>query len=331
MSTTLQNAFLGSLIADAAAMPVHWYYDTQALDRDYPEFSIYTAPKNPHPDSILWRSKYNPGNRKADILHDQARYWGKRGVHYHQFLPAGGNTLNYRLAIELYRLILDSGKYQPEEWLDTYTQLMTDPQWSQDTYVEEYHRAFFDRWSKGTPLKDCGIDDLHIGGIATVPALLAGFYSIGNTDTDSWIRIVRGHVALTHKNSFTLDASEALARILIEIAAGKALDHSLEVHGKAWGNPLQFQTWSKQKDRMIVGRQLTPACYLPDSFSASLYLAWKYQSDFKSGIIANALCGGDNCHRGAVVGSILGALNSLPGDWLQGLLAKNRVHKEIVV
>ena len=135
MSTTLQNAFLGSLIADAAAMPVHWYYDTQALDRDYPEFSIYTAPKNPHPDSILWRSIYNPGNRKADILHGQARYWGKRGVHYHQFLHAGGNTLNYRLAIELYRLILDRGRDQPEEWLDTYTQLMTDPQWSQDTYV----------------------------------------------------------------------------------------------------------------------------------------------------------------------------------------------------
>ncbi len=233
------------------------------------------------------------------------------------------------MAIELYRLILDRGEYQSEEWLDTYLQLMTDPDWSQDTYVEEYHRAFFDRWSKGTALKDCGIDDLHIGGLATVPALLAGLSSIGYTDTEGWIRIVRGHVDLTHKNRFALDASEALARILINIAAGKTLDHSLETHGKAWGNALQFETWSRQKDRMIVGRQLTPACYLPDSFSASLYLAWKYQSDFKSGIVANALCGGDNCHRGAVVGSILGALNSLPEDWLQGLVAARQIHEEI--
>lgn len=329
MTTTLQNAFLGSLIADAAAMPVHWYYDTQALDRDYPDLSIYSNPKNPHPDSILWRSKYTPRNRKADILHRQAQYWGKRGIHYHQFLPAGGNTLNYRLAIELYRMILDRGGYTPEEWLETYTRLMTNPQWSQDTYVEEYHRAFFDQLATGTALKDCGIDDLHIGGLATVPALLAGLSSQGNSDTESWVHIVREHVGLTHKNRFTLDASEALSRMLIEIAAGKSLSYALDAHAKGWGNPLQFDVWSAHDDRIVVGRHLTPACYLPESFSASLFLAWKYQSEFKSGIVANALCGGDNCHRGAVVGSILGALNSLPEEWLQGLVAARQIHEEI--
>ena len=31
---TSRQAFLGSLIADAVAMPVHWYYDRDALDRD---------------------------------------------------------------------------------------------------------------------------------------------------------------------------------------------------------------------------------------------------------------------------------------------------------
>ena len=29
------NAYHGSLVADALAMPVHWYYDTAALRRDY--------------------------------------------------------------------------------------------------------------------------------------------------------------------------------------------------------------------------------------------------------------------------------------------------------
>ena len=47
-----QNAFLGSLVADAVSMPVHWYYDVDALDRDYGDFDRYVAPKNPHPDSI---------------------------------------------------------------------------------------------------------------------------------------------------------------------------------------------------------------------------------------------------------------------------------------
>ena len=71
-----QNAFLGSLVADAVSMPVHWYYNVDALDRDYGDFDHYLAPKNPHPDSILWRSKYEPIGEKDDILREQSSTGG---------------------------------------------------------------------------------------------------------------------------------------------------------------------------------------------------------------------------------------------------------------
>ena len=73
---SLQNAFLGSLVADAVSMPVHWYYNRGALDQDYGDFTTYCRPRNPHPDSILWRSEYSPKNSKADILGNQLKYWG---------------------------------------------------------------------------------------------------------------------------------------------------------------------------------------------------------------------------------------------------------------
>ena len=85
MKTIYKNAMLGSLSADAVSMPVHWYYDTQKLDRDYGLLTGYVAPKNPHSDSILWRSSYTPRNALGNILHDQVKYWGQREVHYHQF------------------------------------------------------------------------------------------------------------------------------------------------------------------------------------------------------------------------------------------------------
>ena len=75
---SMQNAFLGSLVGDAIAMPAHWYYDRNALDRDYGDFDSYLAPRNPHPDSILWRSNIEPIGPKADILHDQAKFWGRK-------------------------------------------------------------------------------------------------------------------------------------------------------------------------------------------------------------------------------------------------------------
>lgn len=70
------SAFNGSLVADAVAMPVHWYYDTSALDRDYGPITGYQKPRNPHAGSILWRSAYTPVNERGDILREQAQYWG---------------------------------------------------------------------------------------------------------------------------------------------------------------------------------------------------------------------------------------------------------------
>ncbi|MDG2169085.1 MAG: ADP-ribosylglycohydrolase family protein [Opitutales bacterium] len=325
MKEILHKAFLGSLIADASAMPVHWYYDVQSLDRDYPELTVYTAPKNPHPDSILWRSSYKPRNKNADILHVQAHYWGKRGVHYHQFLEAGENTLNYRLAVELYGSILQNGGYDPRQWLQTYIELMLTPGWHRDTYAEEYHRAFFDRYASGIAPEKCGIDDLHIGALATIPSLLAGLSQVEAPEPERWVQIVLQHVNLTHNNTHALEAAEALAWTLIDLAAGQDLDSTLENRTSSWDSPKQFKAWSDFDNRTIVGRNLTPACYLPDSFTASLFLACKYSDDFEHGILANALCGGDNCHRGAVVGSILGTLNDIPTDWIGSLKSIERI------
>ena len=97
----LMAGFEGSLVADALAMPVHWYYDCEALARDYGPVDRFLAPKNPHPGSILWRSRYESLNERGDILREQAVFWGKRDIHYHQFLEAGENTLNFKLAREL--------------------------------------------------------------------------------------------------------------------------------------------------------------------------------------------------------------------------------------
>ena len=159
---SLQNAFLGSLVGDAIAMPSHWYYDRDALDRDYGDFDDYQSPRNPHPDSILWRSSYSPIGPKADIIREQVKFWGKKGVHYHQFLSAGENTLNLKLSVELYRWIILQGAFDLNSWLKRYAHVMLCPGWHQDTYVEEYHRNFFTNYARGNRLDHCGSKDFHI-------------------------------------------------------------------------------------------------------------------------------------------------------------------------
>lgn len=320
MKEIYKNSMLGSLAADALAMPVHWYYDTQKLDRDYGRLTSYMAPKNPHSDSILWRSRYIPRNARGNILHDQVKYWGQREVHYHQFLAAGENTINYQLGKELYLTILEYGAYDSDKWLARYIECMLDGGWHKDTYLEEYHRAFFDNYAKGLAPIDSGIDDLHIGGLSHVPCLLSGLTEIGVVDLDEQLLLVEKHVRLTHRNQHVSEAAAAMTHILYSLREGLDLRKALDSHAKPWASAGQFDTWTHFSDRTVIGRQLTMACYLPESFTASLYLCWKYAEDFSAGIIANAHCGGDNCHRGAVVGALLGAANGVPKKWIEGLI-----------
>jgi ADP-ribosylglycohydrolase len=210
-------AFLGGLVADAVAMPVHWYYDQRALDRDYGTIAGYLAPRSPHPDSILWRSTWTPPAPKFDILRDQAAFWGKRGVHYHQFLAAGENTLNSRLAVELYAMVRRDHDYDPERWLERYVTLMLEPGWHRDTYLEEYHRHFFTNLAAGRKPISCGVRDIHIGGLVPVSAIVA---ALGARHPDLR-RIVRLHVGLTHKDDHVLAAADALVKMLADIAARK--------------------------------------------------------------------------------------------------------------
>lgn len=313
-----QAAYEGSLVADALAMPVHWYYDTAALRRDYGVVDSFRAPKNPHPGSILWRSEYRPLNQKGDILREQAQYWGRHAIHYHQFLKAGENTLNFRLARELFALVKQSGGYDPDAWLERYIARMLEPGWHRDTYVEEYHRAFFTRYAQGKAPRKCGINDEHIGGLATVPALCAALEGI---PLEELRRTVKLHVGLTHDHEGVLRAADTLARVLWRVAVeSQPLREAIRQEAGDWISGNKADSWLKHPDEHVVGYRYSSACYISDAMPAALYLAWKYAADFKAGVVANTMVGGDNCHRGAVVGSLLGAASGVPVDFSSALI-----------
>ena len=268
------------------------------------ETSIVTlALKNPHPDSILWRSKYEPIGEKDDILREQAKHWGKPGLHYHQFLHAGENTLNLRLACESVPRNHQVRGIRLSGWLDRYAEVMLTPGWHNDTYAEEYHRAFFTNYARGNKLSNCGISDLHIGGLSLVPALLAGLEAIGQTDEQHLLESTRLLVKATHNHPNTLGAARDLTRIIISLRKGTGIRNTLS-DLQLSEVPLSSLKMGKPAGQTGCRKGLS-CIYLPESFTASLYLAYKYADDFTLAVLANAKTGGDNHHRGVVVGSVL--------------------------
>jgi ADP-ribosyl-[dinitrogen reductase] hydrolase len=316
-----RGALHGLFIGDALAMPVHWYYDTHALQRDYGRVTDFLAPKNPHPDSILWRSSYTSLNEKGDILHDQLQYWGKRDIHYHQFLEAGENTLNLKLCTLLMDSLNANKGYSSDDYLKRYIAFMTTPGTHRDTYVEEYHRHFFTNFAKGKSPHQCGVAEKHIGGlVGLVPIVL--FYR----HSDSRAReAALEHLSLTHLGQKMAAAAEALVHLLMEVLSGRPLREVLLQQIRDQKNPFYgfpYLQWLDELDEAVVGRRLSTACYVEDSVPSVLYLALKYHNRPEQGLVANTNLGGDNVHRGAVLGALLGAANGLeafPTRWVKGL------------
>ena len=316
-----RGALYGLLIGDALAMPVHWYYDTSALRRDYGRVVDYLAPKNPHPDSILWRSSYTPLNEKGNILHDQFQYWGKKGIHYHQFLQAGENTLNLKLCTLLMDSLNASKGYSSDDYLKRYIGFMTTPGTHRDTYVEEYHRHFFTNFAKGKSPHQCGVVEKHIGGLVGLVPIVLFYRRSPSRAREAALE----HLSLTHLGQKMVTAAELLIHLLLEVLSGKPLREVLVQQIRDQKNPLYgfpYREWLNESDERVVGQRLSTACYVEDSVPSVLYLALKYHDEPEKGLIVNTNLGGDNVHRGAVLGALLGAANGLeafPARWVKGL------------
>ena len=62
------------------------------------------------------------------------------------------------------------------------------------------------------------------------------------------------------------------------------------------------------QDNQVVGRLFSTACYISDSWPSVCYLACKYGHDPDMALLRNTNLGGENAHRGAVLGSIAGLM-----------------------
>jgi ADP-ribosylglycohydrolase len=123
-----------------------------------------------------------------------------------------------------------------------------------------------------------------------------------------------------------------MARILCALPSGADLRETIFSQAGDWISSHKAEEWSRDADDAVIGQRVSPACYIPNAFLASLYLAWKYAGDFEAGIIANTNVGGENCHRGAVIGAMLGGATGrdrLPTRFVEGIQDGPGLHLRI--
>ncbi len=343
---SLRSLFTG----DALSMPVHWYYNPMDILREFPGGvrKMHPAPAY-HPSSIMSLHSTSAGGRGSQssgsereivgdvILRDKRQFWGIANQHYHQGMPAGENTLNAWCARVLIRGLASRGDYNSSDFLTDYVDFMTaDPAQHPDTYAESYHRGFFANLESGKAIEKCGAvthDTPSIGGLVTVVPL-AIFQLVRGNDLENVQAVCRKHLSLTHPDETLGRVCDAMIQLIHDLLYRDEQDDPLPYLLKASKCLPKINLESLLKkapgDLQVIGGHYSSACYITDSWPCMLYLAIKYSHNVEEALIANTNAGGENAHRGSVLGSVVGLITGEAGSELYGqLLHRSEIDSEI--
>ena len=357
--TRVAAALKTSFIADALAMPVHWFYQPLEIANAFAGgIQRFEAAPAFHPSSIMSLHSKNTGGRQSVatatkghaatpaptqiignvILKDKAQFWDKPNVHYHQGMQAGENTLNAHCARVLIRTLASSNSpYDPLTFIHAYIDFMTmSPPAHPDTYAESYHRAFFANWAKGRQADKCGMqthDTASIGALVTIGPLVFAEHLRGATEAEIQ-NTCRVHLALTHPDESLMRVSDRYVTLLCQLMHGLAEQDVQDSLMAASKNVSRVDLRSLLKrnlpDSQVIGQIFSRACYISDSWPIVLYLACKYQHDPWQALLVNTNLGGDNVHRGIILGTLLGLQSdAVATSWFEKLVDHRSLAQEI--
>ena len=318
----LRTALWGFFAGDALAMPTHWYYGGfPQVQRDYGRQGIigYTKPVTNLGGSILNKSNINGGGRGAftktkegisiigDVInHGKREYWDpSKQIHYHATLQKGENTLEVQLARVLMKsIVAQGGKFDAQHFREAYMNFMMAKGSHNDTYASTCHRMFFvNLVLKKLPPDQCPDNDHHnvdtIDGLV-LPTITALAMASQNLPEEEIANAAAATAAVT-RNSAQLEGTSRVWSKLVasSLKQESSLQDDLIECSKSLG--MRRLPSGNRKDEIT-------ACYLDSSLPSTLDMVAKYSSgSVWDGVLANANVGGENVHRGSILGAVLGA------------------------
>jgi len=321
-----------------------------------------------HENAKFYDTSYNDFSASGFERDEKGMIAEKDRYHYHHGLNAGENTLNSHLVRVLMRQVIKSGKYDQQNFLDDFIDFLTTPGKNKDPYTEGYIRAWFENYSKGIPAYACAANQRENAGINGLGGLIRSMVlSMLSGDDYKSPGLALEHQNLTHRSENIASSLSVLIPILSQLLkgnnpkktfkdftgnihlpkfAGLELFREYEKHGGMAKVPkdvmfdlhtaYQEEKWDIEKfsdensEAKVQRKLFSTACYIEHGTPLLLYIAWKNKFDFKTSLLKNVNAGGDNVHRGMVLGLLVGAIaQELPQELVNGLADRDQLEIEI--
>lgn len=285
------SVVLGALVADAAAMGLHWLYD---------------------PDRIAIIAK---SLEPMFLPADQQNFEGAKGYFAHGGKRAGElSQYGAVLALAMKSLVATEGRADVADYQRRYVAFFG-PGGKWKGYIDRPTRGTLANLSArdddDTP-EASGIDDDQMPAFSVVPAMVAA-----GPDAPSLEKDVVKMVRITNDNPLATEAALIVARTTAAVFRGKDLEATLARQAEAAGDVLQplLREALSADDRSSVdiAGHFGRACHVQQGLPVVFHIA-KHAESYESAIRTNVLAGGDSCGRSMVLGAILGARFGFGGE-----------------
>lgn len=322
-----------------------------------------------HKHSIFYKTSYSHLNIATKVHsgeHANLMPELNERYHYHHGLKAGENTLGANLVRVLMRSIIKNKVYDQKKFLNDFVEYMTDSDANNDPYLEIYIRDWFENYSKGIAPELCAQSQKEKWSIGSHGGIIRPLIlALTSKSSYEGLGIAISHQQLTHRSQNVSSALGVLIPILRDLLHGKdpleLIDEYakqiplIKIHGKDLskiyfesngpGNIPKDKMWkihteysdkylseilkSATDENMITSRFST-ACYPEHGLPLIMYFLNKNSFDFTSSLLDNANAGGDNVHRGMILGLLAGATTkNIPKPLKDGLKNYKEIKKEI--
>ncbi len=283
-----QDALTGALVADTAAMGLHWLYDQEQI-------KLIEAT-----GSLLFR---NP---------EAAVFENKRGSFVHKARRAG-ELSHYG---ESARIVGDLGAdYSVSDHLKVFMATFG-PCGTFHGYADRPTKQLVAKvLIEGEKIaKPSGMDDDQMPGLCVVPGLFAA--DIAETQTVEAAKVIS-------INTDVESSARAVHSVLSQLIAGVDIKTALATAASAvegeLGELMRDALGRQTYEPLLAAQQFGMACYVKHSMPLCWHLL-NHATDFKSAVLDNIRCGGDCCGRSMALGSIAGLVFGVPDDMRQQCL-----------
>ena len=288
-------AVLGSFVADAATMGLHWIYDMAELQA---------------------RLAAGPGSRAvAPEFHEPP------ACPYYDY-PSGALSPYGDEALVLLRCMCASkgGELEPVEFADALFG------WAKEYrqgggFIDHATQGFLTHMLAGRQWPECGAEDKQANCLGKVAMLVARYAGTGKL-----VQKVTDAVRVHQNHNQAVCFAVAAALVLEQVVLGSSLPAALELAKASMEDPALAAVEAAEAAGALstadmlggLGHQLMPgepkaalvgrSCGFPQALSGALHAVLGAHGDYTRGVRANILAGGDNCCRAGLVGALLAAL-----------------------